>query len=82
VVNPDDYRIWNHYDAVNIPVLCLHGVASDLVLPATIAEMRRRGPGTKGLLSVMDIPDCGHAPALNVPVQLTAVSSFIAGHTR
>ena len=39
---PDDYLIWHHYDALQVPVLCLHGAESDLVLPATISEMLRR----------------------------------------
>ena len=75
---PDDYRIWDHYDAIKIPVLCLHGVESDLVLPATIAEMQQRGPGARGSLQVMEVAGCGHAPALNVPEQLDSIAAFIA----
>ena len=75
--HPDDYLIWPHYDALEIPVLCLHGTESDLVLPATLEEMQMRGPGAKGLLQVIDVPGCGHAPALNVPEQLDCVAAFI-----
>ncbi len=80
---PDDYALWAHYDALQIPVLCLHGVESDLVLPATIAEMLLRGPGRLGLTQVAEIAGCGHAPALNVPDQLERVAAFIdaAGQT-
>lgn len=46
-VHPDDDLIWPHYDALTLPVL-LRGVASDLVLPETAAEMRHRGPGARG----------------------------------
>ena len=74
---PDDYRIWEHYDALRIPVLCLRGAESDLVLPATTAEMQRRGPGARGLLQVVEVPGCGHAPALNVPAQLELVTRFL-----
>ncbi|MCF8208108.1 MAG: alpha/beta hydrolase [Rhodoferax sp.] len=77
---PDDYLIWDHYDALQLPVLCLRGANSDLVLPATVTEMQRRGPGIKGLLEVVEIPGCGHAPALNVPEQLERVARFIAEH--
>lgn len=77
ISHPDDYRIWEHYDALQIPVLCLHGMQSDLVLPPTIEAMRHRGPGAAGRLQVMEVPDCGHAPALNVPDQLDRVASFI-----
>jgi pimeloyl-ACP methyl ester carboxylesterase len=74
---PDDYLIWQHYDELTMPVLCLRGENSDLVLPETTREMAQRGPGALGLLQVMEIAGCGHAPALNVPEQLDKVSMFI-----
>jgi pimeloyl-ACP methyl ester carboxylesterase len=77
ISHPTDYDLWPHYDALKIPVLCLHGVQSDLVLDETIETMRHRGPGATGNLQVMEVPDCGHAPALNVPAQLDAITSFI-----
>ena len=75
--HPDDYRIWEHYDALDLPVLCLRGAQSDLVLPDTIAEMQRRGPALRARLQVVEVPGCGHAPALNVPDQLDGVTAFI-----
>ena len=75
--HPTDYLIWHHYDALQIPVLLLRGVDSDLVLRETAEEMKQRGPGAQGLLEVVEVPDCGHAPALNVPEQLKLVSGFI-----
>ncbi len=75
--HPDDYLIWDHYDRVDVPVLCLRGTESDLVLPETVAEMRQRGPGARGLLQVVAVPGCGHAPALNVPEQMDLVTGFI-----
>jgi pimeloyl-ACP methyl ester carboxylesterase len=76
-VHPDDYLIWPHYDALNLPVLLLRGVTSDLVLPETAAQMHRRGPGLRGLLQHIEVPGCGHAPALNVLQQLEWVTEFI-----
>lgn len=73
----DDYLIWNHYDAIDVPVLLLRGAESDLVLPEAVAQMRTRGPGARGRLQVIEVPGCGHAPALNVPDQLDAVADFI-----
>jgi pimeloyl-ACP methyl ester carboxylesterase len=78
VSHPSDYEIWHHYDALQVPVLCLHGVESDLVLDETIEAMRHRGPGLAGRLQVMEVPGCGHAPALNVAAQLEPVAAFIA----
>jgi pimeloyl-ACP methyl ester carboxylesterase len=77
ISHPDDYLIWAHYDAINIPVLCLRGVHSDLVSRETTQEMLHRGPGALGLTQVVEIEGCGHAPALNVPDQLDRVAAFI-----
>ena len=77
ISHPDDYSIWAHYDALAVPVLCLRGADSDLVLPETMVEMTRRGPGARGLLQVVEIAGCGHAPALNVPDQLARVAAFL-----
>jgi pimeloyl-ACP methyl ester carboxylesterase len=82
ISHPTDYDLWPHYDALQIPVLCLHGVESDLVLDETIAAMRHRGPGAAGRLQVLEVPDCGHAPALNVPDQLDPVTAFIDAAAR
>ncbi|MEO5670623.1 MAG: alpha/beta hydrolase [Ramlibacter sp.] len=78
--HPDDYDLWSHYDAIDVPVLCLRGENSDLVLRDATDEMMRRGPGLRGLTRVVEIAGCGHAPALNVPEQLDLVSSFIVQH--
>jgi pimeloyl-ACP methyl ester carboxylesterase len=77
ISHPDDYRIWEHYDALQIPVLSLRGAESDLVLAETIETMRLRGPGLAGRLQTVEVPGCGHAPALNVPTQLDCVAAFI-----
>jgi pimeloyl-ACP methyl ester carboxylesterase len=73
----NDYLIWPHYDAIEVPVLCLRGAESDLVLPEVVEAMRHRGPGAAGRLQVIEVPACGHAPALNVPEQLAPVEGFI-----
>lgn len=78
--HPNDYDIWAHYDALEIPVLCLRGAESDLVLRDATEEMLRRGPGARGLARVVEIQGCGHAPALNVPAQLELVKLFIDEH--
>ena len=75
--HPRDYDLWEHYDAIEVPMLCLRGAESDLVLPDATAEMLVRGPGRKGLVRVVEVPGCGHAPALNVPDQLALVADFI-----
>ena len=74
--HPRDYDLWEHYDELQIPVLLLRGAESDLVLKDAADEMLTRGPGKRGLTRVVEIPGCGHAPALNVPEQLQLVREF------
>jgi pimeloyl-ACP methyl ester carboxylesterase len=70
---PRDYELWPEYDAIDIPVLCLRGADSDLLLPETAQAMRSRGPRAR----VEEIAGCGHAPALNVPGQIGLVEDFL-----
>ena len=81
IAHPNDYLIWPHYDALEIPVLCLRGAQSDLVEAHTIETMRTRGPGAQGRLQVVEVPGCGHAPALNVPEQWNVVAAFLAANS-
>ena len=80
--HPNDYLIWDHYDAINQPVLLLRGAESDLVLPETVKDMRHRGPGARGQLKVIEVHGCGHAPALNVLQQWEWVTDFIQASSR
>lgn len=73
----NDYLIWPHYDALDLPVLLLRGVNSDLVLKDVAEQMQTRGPGSKGLFEWNEVPDCGHAPALNVDAHWQAVLSHL-----
>lgn len=80
VHHPDDYLLWDHYDAVTAPTLCMRGVDSDLLLRTVTDRMRARGPGARGLLKVVEIDGCGHAPALNVAAQLDLIADFVASN--
>jgi pimeloyl-ACP methyl ester carboxylesterase len=71
---PRDYELWPEYDAIDVPVLCLRGANSDLLLAETAQAMRERGPRAR----VVEIAGCGHAPALNVPGQIGLVEEFLA----
>ena len=70
----DDYDLWDAWDALDMPVLCLRGDDSDLLLPETAEQMRKRGPRAV----VVEIAGCGHAPALNTPEQFALVERFLA----
>ncbi len=70
----DDYALWDAWDSLDLPVLCLRGEHSDLLLPEAAEEMRRRGPRAV----VATIAGCGHAPALNTFEQYALVERFLA----
>lgn len=75
VSHPNDYRQWDAWDSLTLPVLVLRGQQSDLLLPEVTEAMRSRGPRAV----VVEIAGCGHAPALNVPAQFALVERFFAG---
>ena len=63
--------IWN---ALHGPALVLRGESSDLLLPETLDEMRRR-PHTEALV----VKNCGHAPMLMDDFQAGAIRRFLLG---
>jgi len=73
VHHPDDYLQWDAWDRLALPVLCLRGEHSDLLLAETAEAMRMRGPRAE----LATIPGCGHAPALNTPAQIGLVERFL-----
>ena len=70
----NDYLLWDAWDSLKLPVLCLRGEHSDLLLPEVAEQMRQRGPRAE----VVTIPGCGHAPTLNTPEQFALVEGFFA----
>jgi pimeloyl-ACP methyl ester carboxylesterase len=70
--------LWPAWDSLDLPVLCLRGAHSDLLLPEEAEQMRSRGP----LAVVVEIQGCGHAPALNTPEQFALVERFLGGESR
>ena len=71
----DEYLQWDDWERLDIPVLCLRGETSDLLLPDVAERMRGSGP----CAVVVEIKDCGHAPALNTPEQWALIERFLAG---
>lgn len=71
--HPRDFEQWDMYDALEVPTLLLRGENSDLVFADVAAEMTRRGPRARRV----EIPGCGHAPALNVAAQIEIVRDFL-----
>ena len=65
--------LWTYWDTISCPVLVLRGAESDVLLPATVAEMKRRGPGVEAV----EFPDCGHAPALLDPSHIAPIVAWL-----
>ena len=65
--------LWTVWNTVDCPVLVLRGAQSDVLLPGTVEEMRRRKPGTQAV----EFEGVGHAPALFDAKQIGAVRSFL-----
>jgi pimeloyl-ACP methyl ester carboxylesterase len=65
--------LWRFWDAITCPVLVLRGEHSDLLSRKTAHEMERRGPKA----TLVDIPDCGHAPALLDLRQIGVVAEWL-----
>ncbi|HEX9464662.1 MAG TPA: alpha/beta fold hydrolase [Alphaproteobacteria bacterium] len=75
----EDVALWPVWDAVACPTLLLRGAASDLLLPATAAEMTRRGAAAlRGQVELREIAGAGHAPALMAADQTALVGDFLA----
>jgi pimeloyl-ACP methyl ester carboxylesterase len=74
----EDVALWPVWDSVTCPVLIIRGAASDLLLHETAAEMLARGAaGTKNMVELVEIPDCGHAPALMAADQVALVRDWL-----
>jgi len=65
--------LWQAYDALDCPILIVHGEASDLLTAATLAEMQTRNPRA----SAVSFADVGHAPTLMAAEQIEPVARFL-----
>jgi pimeloyl-ACP methyl ester carboxylesterase len=61
--HPGDYRQWDAWDSLRLPVLCLRGETSDLLLPEVAQAMRHRGPRAE----LATIAGCGHGVEPQTP---------------
>jgi pimeloyl-ACP methyl ester carboxylesterase len=76
-----DVLLWQLWEKVECPVLILRGESSDLLSAATVDEMQRRGPTAHaGRVSAVELPGCGHAPALRSAAQVALVRDFLMPH--
>ena len=75
-MGPDLLRgidLWNIWSKLECPTLVLRGAQSEVLLPATLAEMKSRKPD----LEVVEFEGVGHAPALMNAEQIRVVKDFV-----
>jgi pimeloyl-ACP methyl ester carboxylesterase len=66
--------LWSLFGAVaHVKLLLVRGEASDILLPQTVARMRRERPD----MDVVGLPGIGHAPTLIEPPVLAALVRFL-----
>ena len=70
---PALWPLWSGL-AANRPVLVIRGGTSDLLTDHTLARMRKTAP--KALFA--QVPGVGHAPMLDEPAALDALTGFLA----
>lgn len=68
-------QLWSSWDRIECPTLILRGAASDLFLRSTAAEMAARNANAR----LLEIPNCGHMPALLDAEQIRLVTEWING---
>ena len=75
-VNPEEPlpALWPQFDALaHAPILVIRGEHSDLLSPATVAEMRARRPN----VFVLEIAGQGHAPVLTDERTIGPITDFM-----
>ena len=77
-----DVTLWRVWELVECPVLILRGQSSDLLLQETVVEMKRRGLAARlGRVQSIEVPHCGHAPALMAEEQIRVINDFLLADT-
>jgi len=67
-------EMWPQFEALaNVPVLGIRGENSDILSPATFAEMAKRHPNFKSLI----VKGQGHAPLLLDAPTISAIAEFV-----
>jgi len=65
---------WSQWQAVDCPVLLIHGMQSDALLAPTIERMSR-----DKRITLMHLPDTGHAPLLADRNQIAFIREWLQG---
>jgi pimeloyl-ACP methyl ester carboxylesterase len=73
-----DVNLWPVWEQVACPTLIIRGESSDLLPAETAAEMTTRSAAAQtGVVSLVEVAGCGHAPALMDDAQIATVVDFL-----
>jgi pimeloyl-ACP methyl ester carboxylesterase len=76
--SPEDFRSWDRFSRINLPLHLIAGGTSDILPPAIIQRMQAMQPG----MGVTLFDAFGHAPSLSRDPDIALVRSVIAGLSR
>lgn len=65
-------NVWSSWEQLHQPILALHGMESDVLLPRTLRRMMQRRE-----LTVIHIPDTGHTPVLDNPDHIHFIRAWL-----
>lgn len=69
----DDIELWSVWEQIKCPVMLIHGIESDLLLPGTIEQMQKKHPE----MQVVHCVKVGHTPALMSSEQIETVKHWL-----
>jgi pimeloyl-ACP methyl ester carboxylesterase len=69
-----DVELWHAWDAINIPILVLHGESSDVLLPEVA---KRMGASKEKDVQVIDIPKTAHLSPIYAVHEIEMVRKFL-----
>ncbi|GLS30283.1 hypothetical protein SAMN04488498_1048 [Mesorhizobium albiziae] len=66
-------NLWQYWEAIEVPILILHGAKSDLLTYDLCNDMIERNPNA----TLHRFHDCGHVPPLMTTDQVDVVTNFL-----
>ena len=69
-----EMALWHAFKQISVPMLIVHGAASDLLSADTVIEMCKVNPHAHSI----DIPEVGHAPAFVKTEQVALAKAFFS----